>query len=106
MQRNYRRHPRVTCAAPVDVEGPKGSIRGYCRNLSQGGMFFVGAELPIGKTLQFWLELPNGKVTILGEVRYSHVYPEGEGFGVRFTRLTHISLGLLNGFIATAPGGA
>ena len=78
-------------------------MKGSCRNLSQGGMFFVGATLPIGQTLEFWVQLPKGKLVTMGEVHYVHQYPEGAGIGVHFTRLTTDGVGLLSDFLANAP---
>jgi hypothetical protein len=83
-----RRNVRVVCGAPAKLESPKGSVQGTCRNLSLGGLFFVGGALPIGLTVEITIELPGaGRVQGLGEIRYYHDYPEGRGMGIRFTRL-------------------
>jgi hypothetical protein len=103
---NNRKNLRVSCGLPSGAEGPRGPIKGVCRNLSQGGMFFVGPPLPVGKTLDFWLELPQGKVQASGEVRYAHEYPEGVGVGIRFTKLTLEGLSMLNAYIAGSPEAA
>jgi hypothetical protein len=83
-----RRNVRVVCGAPAKLEGPRGSLEGTCRNLSLGGLFFVGGALPIGQTVQITIALPDGgRVQGLGEIRYHHDYPEGPGMGIRFTQV-------------------
>lgn len=84
---NQRRNVRVLVDFPAEALGPRGPIRGICRNLSQGGLFFVGGPLVVGKTYEFTVELPSGTFRALGEVRYHHAYPEGPGAGVRFERM-------------------
>ena len=66
-------------------------------------MFFLGATLPVGQTLEFWIALPKGKLVMKGEVHHVFEYPEGSGLGVQFTELTHEAEALLNDFITTAP---
>lgn len=89
---NQRRNLRVFCTAVARAEGPRGPVKGTCRNLSQGGMFFLGQALPVGKSFDFSIELPQGKINVQGEVRYSYTYPEGAGVGVRFTRISQDDL--------------
>lgn len=74
-------------------------MKGTVRNLSQGGMFFLGAQLPLGKSCDFQLELPTGKINVQGEVRYSHSYPEGTGVGVKFTRISQDDLNQVIAFV-------
>ncbi|MBS1151915.1 MAG: PilZ domain [Myxococcaceae bacterium] len=106
MGRNNRRNLRVLCGVPAGAEGARAPISGTCRNLSQGGMFFIGPTLPVGQNLEFWIQLPGGKITATGEVRYAFAYPEGGGVGVRFTRLAQDGLAILNAFIAGSPEAA
>ena len=103
MSQNNRRNERVTCGARSGAEGPRGPVTGICRNISQGGMFFLGPTLPVGGRFEFWIELPKGKVVTMGEVHYAHEYPEGGGIGVHFTRLTQEGVAVLEDFIASAP---
>jgi hypothetical protein len=99
----HRYNPRVSCAAPARAEGPRGPLRGQCRSLSQGGLFFLGAQLPVGQRVELSVELPRlGRVEALGEVRYHYSTPEGQGMGVRFTRLGQESLALIQRFVAGA----
>ena len=84
---NQRRNVRVLCDLPAEALGARGPIRGTCRNLSQGGLFFVGGPLAVGKSFEFTVSLPTGTFRALGEVRYPHAYPEGAGVGVRFERM-------------------
>ena len=98
-----RRNLRVTARLPAGVEGPRGPVKGTCRSLSPGGMFFVGGPLTVGQTLEFWIELPKGKVTAMGELRYAHEYPDGVGVGVRFTRFTQDGIAMLNDYLASSP---
>ena len=103
MSQNHRRNERVACGAASGAEGPHGPVTGICRNISQGGMFFMGPMLPVGGSFEFWIQLPKGRIVTMGEVHYAHQYPEGHGIGVHFTRLTQDGVGLLNDFIAGAP---
>ena len=100
---NSRRSPRVFCGAPARADGPRGPIRGICRNLSVGGMFFSGPTLPVGKAMDFAIELaPGAAVRATGEVRYHHQYPDGSGVGVRFVRIAAEDLELLGEYVQAA----
>lgn len=97
---NKRRNVRVYCDAPAKAEGPRGPIKGKCKNLSVGGMFFLGPTLPVGQSVEFLIELSGlGKIRAVGEIRYHHTYDEGTGMGVRFTRLAQEDLAVVNRFI-------
>lgn len=97
---NNRRNVRVFCNAPARVEGPRGPIRGVCRNLSLGGLFFLGGVLPIGKSCEVTIDLPEGRVTAQGEVRYHFNYAdEGVGMGVKFARITQEHLALVTAWV-------
>jgi hypothetical protein len=96
---NQRRNERVPCGAPAGAAG----VTGICRNISQGGMFFLGATLPVGQPFEFWVQLPNGKLVVTGEVHYAHQYPEGAGIGVHFTAVPPEASALLTEFLASAP---
>ena len=102
MKTNNRRNVRVYCGAPARAEGPRGPLKGVCRNISLGGMFFAGGTLPVGKQFDFMVDLPVGTVTGTGEVRYHHTYEEGEGMGVRFTRIAQDDLFRIQKFVAQA----
>lgn len=97
---NQRHNVRVECTATARAEGPKGPVKGICRNLSVGGFFFLGNPLPVGSNYEFTLELPVGRVNCLGEIRYQHSYPaEGPGVGVRFSRLAQEDLARVEQFL-------
>lgn len=99
---NQRRNVRVSCGAPARLEGARGPVRGICRDLSLGGMFFVGAPQPVGRQTELTFELPElGRVTATGEVRYHHEYPEGPGMGVKFTRIAQEHLALVSRWVET-----
>lgn len=100
---NQRRNERVPCDAAVAYEGSKGPVRGMCRKISIGGMFFLGATVPVGKSVNLTIELPGlGQINALGEVRYHHSYPEGVGMGLRFARITQEHRALLEQYLASA----
>jgi hypothetical protein len=94
-----RKNARFTCGAQATIEGPRGLVRGQCRDISVGGFFFVGGALPIGRTFEARLYLPNGTVAATGEVRYHHHYPEGLGMGLKFTRVSGDDLSRITQFI-------
>ncbi len=96
---NNRRNVRVFCGAPAKLEGPRGPVRGICRNLSGGGLFFVGGTVPVGRSVELEITLPEGKVTATGEVRYLHDYDEGPGMGIRFVRIGQEDLARVTAFV-------
>lgn len=97
---NNRRNVRVSCGAPARVEGPRGPIRGTCRDLSLGGLFFVGGPLPVGKSAELSIQLPQlGTIQAVVEVRYHHDYPEGPGMGIKFSRISQEHLALVNRWV-------
>lgn len=100
---NSRRNRRVVCAAPARAEGPRGPVKGTVSSLSQAGLFFVGAQLPVGQRLELSMELPNlGQVKATGEVRYHARSGESTGMGVRFTRLEQEDLARVQQFVHAA----
>ena len=97
---NSRRTPRVTLVAPAKAEGPRGPLRGTCKSLSLGGMFFSGGMLPVGQSIQLQVELPQlGRVEAMGEVRYHLNSEGGAGMGIRFTRLAADHLARITQFV-------
>lgn len=97
---NQRKNRRVDCFAPARAEGPRGPMSGLCRNLSRGGMFFLGARLPVGQSIDLSVELPQlGAIQATGEVRYHHAYPDGGGMGIRFTRMAQEDLQRIQRFV-------
>lgn len=99
---NNRRNVRVSCGAPAKAEGPRGPMRGVCRNLSVAGMFFTGPTLPVGSSAELTIDLPSGRIAAVGEVRYHNSYPEGSGMGIRFSRLSQEHLEAIAAFVAAA----
>jgi hypothetical protein len=101
---NSRHTQRVTCASPARLEGARGPLRGVCRSLSEGGLYFEGAQLPVGQQIALAVELPRlGRIEAVGEVRYHHASPQGTGMGLRFTRLGQDSLARIQRYV---QGGA
>jgi uncharacterized protein (TIGR02266 family) len=101
---DQRREPRFRCDAPARAEGPRGPVRGVCKNISVGGMFFSGTSMPVGTSVEWVIDLPNklGRVRAVGEVRYLQSGEGGPGMGVRFTRLSQEDLERIKRFVATA----
>ncbi|MFZ5469098.1 MAG: PilZ domain-containing protein [Myxococcota bacterium] len=98
-----RRNLRILCGGAAKAEGPKGPLRGICRNISLGGLFFTGPALPVGSSVQLELQLPgSGAVSALGEVRYHHAYADGAGMGIRFLRLGQDDLARLTTFVESS----
>jgi len=90
---------RVPCDAPARAEGPRGPIRGACKSLSQGGMFFSGSQLPVGQTVELSVQLPGGPFIAVGQVRYHHTDANGPGMGIKFTRLAQDHLSRIAQFV-------
>lgn len=88
----HRRSPRYACRFAVAAEGPRGPVRGVCTNLSIGGLFFEGAQLPLNAlttvTVDFQLR---GSLVVQATVRHHSPL----GMGVEFTRLEQGQLALL-----------
>jgi hypothetical protein len=98
-KQDSRLNPRTWCDFPARAEGARGVIRGTCRNISLGGMLFVGGVLPVGQRVELQLQLPGGAFQATGEVRYHHHQPEGPAMGILFTRLAQNHLELISRFI-------
>jgi hypothetical protein len=63
------------------------------------GMFFQGGLAPVGQSIELSVDLPAGRISATGEVRYHHVYPEGSGMGIRFTRLAQEDLAKISSYV-------
>src|SRR5512140_1469120 len=96
-----QRSPRAACGAVAVAEGPRGPLRGTCRSISQAGMFFTGAQLPVGQSIELALELPGarGGLRAVGVVSYHHTYADGPGMGIKFTRLSQDGLAMIGRFV-------
>lgn len=101
-----RRSPRAACGLPVVAEGPRGPLRGVCRTISQAGMFFTGAQLPVGQSIELVVDLPGGRggLRAVGVVRYHHTYADGPGMGIKFTRLSQDDLASIGRFVEAHAG--
>lgn len=97
-----RKNPRVRCAAPATYEGPRGVVRGQCRDVSQGGFFFLGPPQPVGRSFDFKIDLNGIVVSCNAEVRYHHTYPDGVGMGVKFSRISGEDLQRVISFLSHA----
>lgn len=62
-------------------------------------MFFAGQQMPVGQSIELSVDLPTGRFSATGEVRYHHSYPEGPGMGIRFTRLAQEDVSRIQQFI-------
>ena len=92
-----RRTPRVPCRAPVSVEGPRGPMRGVCRDISLGGLFFLGPTLPVGRTCEVTIELsPGTRAVAQAECRF---VSDGTGMGLSFARISQEDLGKVERWI-------
>ena len=101
-----RKSPRAACGLPAVVEGPRGPLRGVCRSISQAGMFFTGAQLPVGQSIEVAVELPGarGGLRAMGVASYHHTYADGPGMGIKFTRLSQGDLALIGRFVEAHGG--
>ena len=95
-----RRDPRFRCSLPAVFEGPRGAVRGQCTNVSVGGLFFEGNQLPIGTNADVTIEVPQvGTLKLHCQIRHHSVTPKG--MGVQFTRFEPGQGELLQRFLAT-----
>jgi PilZ domain len=100
-----RGHARVLCRFPAGAQGPRGPQRGACTNLSTGGLFLEGVQLPVGTMVGVFLDHPSlGHFEAQAEVRHHVATPHG--MGVQFTRLEPAQLALLQRILATLEGQA
>jgi hypothetical protein len=98
-----RTHARVSCRFPGGAEGPRGPVRGLCTNLSPGGLFLEGVQLPLGSMRSVFLDHPSlGHFQALSEVRHHSSAPRG--MGVQFTRLEPGQVELLQRILASLQG--
>ncbi len=94
-----RREVRLPCSFPAALEGPRGALRGFCKNISIGGLFFEGHELPLGKMVNVTVDLgARGRLKSLAQVRHHSVTPKG--MGLQFTRLDPADVDTLQRLIA------
>jgi hypothetical protein len=78
-------------------------VRGTCTNLSPGGLFLEGAQLPVGAMITAFLDHPAlGHFKALAEVRHHCASPRG--MGVQFTRLEPGQVALLQRILGTLYG--
>jgi hypothetical protein len=100
MQHDHRVHERARCQFPASVDGPRGPVRGTCINLSLGGLYLEGVQLPVGSTTQVIVEHPTlGRFQAAAEIRHHVGVPKG--MGLSFMRLEPAQLALLQRLIAT-----
>ena len=91
-----RREPRIPVAFTASCESARRRVRGACTNLSLGGAFLDGVQLPVGFHTTVTIEvLGRGELKAAAEVRRHQVSPRG--MGVQFARLdleqvTHLQL--------------
>jgi hypothetical protein len=103
MSLENRTHARAACSFPGGAEGPRGPVRGTCSNLSVGGLFLEGVQLPVGSMVTVFVDHPTqGRFQALAEVR--HHAPDRRGMGVRFTRLEPDQVELLKRLLASLQG--
>lgn len=93
----HRRSPRYPCRFAVAAEGSRGPVRGACTNLSIGGLFFEGAQLPLSALTTVTVDFQQrGKLVVQATVR--HHSPKG--MGLEFTRLEQAQLAFLQQVLA------
>ena len=96
-----RYNHRVRCNESAVVEAQSG----ICRNLSLGGLFFLGPKFPKGRVVDIQLQLtpspgqPAKKIEATAVARYSHTYPEGTGTGFKFIRLASDDLAFIKEYV-------
>jgi len=87
MTRRPRRNTRVACALEGRVLGRRGFQRGTVHNLSTGGLFFAGPNLPADQRVELELDLDGEPVHATCELLYRQSHGEGAGIGLRFLRI-------------------
>ena len=96
-----RYNHRVRCSARAVVEAQAG----VCRDLSLGGLFFLGPKFQTGRVVDVRLELqpapgqPAKEIEATAVARYNHTYPEGTGTGFKFIRLASSDLAFLKEYV-------
>jgi hypothetical protein len=79
-------------------------VRGVCTNVSLGGLFLVGMQLPLRSMTRVTVDHPTiGRFTAHVEVMRHSLTPKG--MGVQFTRLEPSQIEVLQRLIAAATGG-
>ena len=98
-----RRQPRMACHYPASCEGARGRVRADCTNLSLGGAFLDGAQLPVGSLTTVTITVPGrSTLTISAQVRHHTISPRG--MGVQFFRLEPAQVELLQSICSTEEG--
>ena len=99
---DFRSDPRHTCSFPAVFEGPRGAVRGTCTNLSVGGLFFEGGQLPLGSTVSVTIDLGvHGKHKLACQIRRHALTPRG--MGAQFSRFEPGQVEVLQKVLATLP---
>ena len=93
-----RRHRRFPCSAAVELEDAGALHQGRCENLSVGGAFVAGLELPLGWVGDVTLFLARGSVRVTAEICSSRP-ARSAGRGLRFLRLDPAALATLCSFL-------
>ncbi len=95
-----RKTPRLPCSFPATADGPRGPMRGKCTNLSIGGLYLEGIQLPIGSSTTVTVDFgAAGKLTVSTNVRHHTAAPRG--MGVQYLRIEQGQLALLQQVIAS-----
>lgn len=75
-------------------------MRADCTNISLGGAFLNGAQLPVGSLTTVTIEVPGSTaLTISAQVRHHSVSPRG--MGVQFFRLEPAQVEVLQKLVET-----
>lgn len=98
-----RQFPRMPCALPAAAEGPRGPVRGTCTNVSLGGAFLEGVQLPVNAPTRVTLSLPGGGELSLDAQVVRHAQAP-RGMGVQFMRLDPERVKVLQQLVARFGG--
>lgn len=92
-----RQFPRFPCRFAAAVEGPRGAMRGFCTDLSLGGLFIDGVALSKDVLTTVTIEFPIGAMSFQAQVRRVSETPKGTG--LQFMRLEPQQLSVLQRFV-------
>jgi hypothetical protein len=100
---SLRKSQRVACDAPALLDHGGKRFRGICANLSETGLYFAGAVVPVGDRVVVSVGLPHGAATVEAIVRHQRHERGREGVGIAFTIIPHDAQALVTHFLRSAP---
>ena len=102
-----RMFPRLGIAMDVSLGTESHFFTACATNLSRGGVFVITYRaLALGSELSVEFDLPAGRVTVRGVVRWERGSCSGAspGYGIRFAGLSHFDERLIESFCASRLG--